>query len=111
MIAPKLLARLRRRGQAQIPREVAESTSLLGEQARRLLDDPVLQLAIDVLDEDLCERWRHTKLGDAAGREELYRLHCAVREVEAKLKVFLGDSERLALERQLRDEQPEDWAA
>ena len=111
MIAPHLLARLRRRGQAQnLPLEVAQSTTLLGEQARRILDDEVYQLAIDVVDEELAERWRATKLGDEAGREKLYQLHCALREIEAKLRTFLGDANRVELERQRRDEE-RDWAA
>jgi len=111
MIAPHLLARLRRRGQAQdLPLEVARSTTLLGEQAKRILDDAVFKLAIDVVDEELAERWRATKLGDAAGREELYRLHCALREIEARLKNFLGDAETVAIERARREEE-RDWAA
>jgi hypothetical protein len=111
MITPRLFARLRRRGQGQIPKEVAESATLLGEQAKRLLEDPVLQLAIDVLDDELAERWRSTRVGDEAGRETLYRLHCALREIEARLKSFLGDAEAIAIERARRDEQQEDWAA
>jgi predicted ArsR family transcriptional regulator len=111
MIAPHLLARLRRRGQAQnLPKEVAQSTTLLGEQARRILDDEVFGLAIDVVGEEIVERWRNTKLGDEAGRETLYLLHCALREVEARLRNFLGDANRVELERQRRDEE-RDWAA
>jgi len=110
MIAPHLLARLRRRGQGNISPEIARSTTLLGEQARRILDDEVFQLAIDVVDEELAERWRATKLGDEAGREALYRLHCALREIEAKLRNFLGDANRVELERRRRDEE-RDWAA
>jgi len=111
MIAEKLLARLRRRGQGQIPQEIAESTSRLGEQAKRILEDPTFQLAIDVLADDLAERWRTSRVGDAEGRETLYRLHCALREVEAKLKAFLGDAEAVATAQQLREERREDWAA
>ena len=111
MIASSLLARLRRRGQGNVPQVIAESATLLGEQAKRILDDPTFQLAIDWLADDLAERWRTSRVGDAEGRETLYRLHCALREVEAKLKAFLGDAEAVAAAQQLREERREDWAA
>jgi hypothetical protein len=111
MIGKELLARLRRRHQAQeLPPAVAESATVLGAAAQRLLADPVLRLVFEMLEDDCIERWKATPIGGAAAREEWYRLYVALREVEAKLRGFVADAQMLESERQRREDNP-DWAA
>jgi hypothetical protein len=112
MIGKAILQRLWRRGQAaEMSVAVAEDTTRLGLAAKHLLDDPVLRLAFDLLEDEYIERWRRSPVGDAAAREECYRLHFALLAVRARLQNLLGDANRLAAEAALRAENPELWAA
>jgi hypothetical protein len=62
----------------------------LGEGARRLLDDPTLVLALDRVQQRLVDTWRDSKVGDAEAREAAYRLHWAVEQFKAELRIMLG---------------------
>jgi hypothetical protein len=112
MIAKKIMQRLWRRGlAAEVSVAVAEDTTRLGQAAKRLLEDPVLQLAFDLLEDEYIERWRGSALGDADRREEHYRLYFALLAVRARLQNLLGDANLLAAEEARRAENPELWAA
>jgi hypothetical protein len=112
MIAKAVLRRLWRRGLAtEVPTPVSQDTTLLGHAAKRLLDDPVLALAFDLLEDEYVERWRGSALGDTAQREELYRLYFALLAVRARLRLLLDDANLLAAEEARRKENPELWAA
>jgi hypothetical protein len=62
----------------------------LGEAARRLLDDPTLVLALERVQQRLVDTWRDSKVGDAEAREAAYRLHWAVEQFKAELRIMLG---------------------
>lgn len=112
MISKAVLRRLWRRGlMSEAPAAIKEDTTLLGHAAKRLLDDPVLALAFDLLEDEYVERWRGSALGDTAQREELYRLYFALLAVRARLRLLLDDATLLAAEEARRKENPELWAA
>jgi len=62
----------------------------MGENARRLLDDPVLHLALDRIQQKLAETWRNTAFAEAEQREAAYRLHWAVEEFRSELRNMVG---------------------
>ena len=64
----------------------------LGEAAKRLLDDPTLQAALERIQQRLFRTWCGTATGNSAGREEAYRLWWAVEELKAELGLMLGDA-------------------
>ena len=72
----------------------------LGEAARRLLDDPTLQLALDRVQQRLVESWRSTAMGETEAREAAYRLLWASEELKAELRRMLGNAK--AIEREGR---------
>jgi hypothetical protein len=67
-----------------------QDPGLLAEAAKRLLDDPVLQLALDRMEAKLTETWRHTALGQTEAREAAYRLHWACEQFRSELRVMVG---------------------
>jgi hypothetical protein len=98
------LARLKRRGQAEdISLEVAQDRKRLGDQARRLLDDPVLKLAFELVEDDVAERWRATGPNDAQLRETLHHMHVGVQQARSRLERFLGDAKLLEFEQKRRE--------
>lgn len=112
MIAKHLLQRLRRRHQAQdLPPTLAEDTTRLGQAAKRLLEDPVLRLAFELLEDDCIRNWRNTPASDKEARELWYWRLFALRDAEAKLRAIVGDANQLAAEDASRAEHPELWAA
>lgn len=64
----------------------------LAEHARRLLEDPVLRLALERIQTDLTARWRQTQTGDTRGREAAYRMWWAVEEFRGELRKMIGAS-------------------
>lgn len=72
--------------------------SQLGEAARRLLDDPTLQLALDRVQAKLVESWRNTAPGETEAREAAYRLWWASEQLKTELRIMLGNAR--AAERQ-----------
>ena len=66
--------------------------SQLGEAARRLLDDPTLQLALDRIQQKVGDRWRASLSGEIDQREAAYRLHWAVEELRGELRRMLGNA-------------------
>jgi hypothetical protein len=112
VIAKEMLQRFWRRGQAQeLPQAVAQDTTRLGYAAKRLLDDPVLQLAFDMLEDDFIERWKDTPLGEGDAREEWYRMLYALTELQAKLRGLLDNAQILEEEEARRAANPDLWAA
>jgi hypothetical protein len=112
MISKAVLRRLWRRGLAtEMPAAISQATTLLGHAAKRLLDDPVLALAFDLLEDEYIERWRNSAVEDAVRREEFYRMYFALLAVRARLQLLLNDASLLAAEEARRKENPELWAA
>lgn len=69
--------------------------SLLGEHAKRLIDDPVLHLAFEALERDLTASWRNTKADQQTLRDDAYRMIRALDGVQAKLFAMLGDKQMI----------------
>lgn len=67
----------------------------LGEAARRLLEDPVLQLAMQRVQQKLEEGWRRTAPGEQEAREAAYRLYWALEQVRQELRLMLGNAKAL----------------
>ena len=66
--------------------------SQLGEAARRLLDDPTLQLALERVQAKLIESWRNTAVGALEEREAAYRLWWASEQLKTELRIMLGNA-------------------
>jgi hypothetical protein len=64
----------------------------MGENARRLLDDPVLHLALDRIQQKLAETWRNTAIGETEAREAAYRLHWAAEQFRSELRIMVGNA-------------------
>ena len=64
----------------------------LGEAARRLLDDPTLQLALERVQAKLVESWRNTAVGASEEREAAYRLWWASEQLKTELRIMLGNA-------------------
>ena len=62
----------------------------LGIQAQRLLEDPVLRLALDRIQTKLVETWRQTQVGDHRGREAAYQMYWAAEQFKAELRQMIG---------------------
>ena len=78
--------------QWQASRPPPENAGELGEEARKLLDNPVLHEALSRVERKLIETWRNTPAGDEAGREAAYRLHWAVEALRAELRVMIANA-------------------
>lgn len=74
------------------PHAPPEDASQLGEQAKRLLEDPVLQLAFDRVQAKLIESWKHTAAGQVEAREAAYRLLWASEQLKSELRVMIGNA-------------------
>lgn len=83
--------------------EAPEDRSILGQHAKRLLDDPVLSLALERIERRLTDTWRNTAVGDDAGREAAYRLHWAVQQLKTELNAILGNGRILDAEHSRRE--------
>lgn len=77
--------------------------SVLGEHAKRLLDDPVLTLAFDKLREDLAVAWRNTKADDTESRERAYFMQWALEGVRGKLQALLNDAKVIEAEQKRKE--------
>jgi hypothetical protein len=83
---------------AEVPRPwrstqpVPQSQGELGEEARKLLDNPVLIEALDRIERKLTDTWRNSRAGDEAEREASYRLYWAVESLKAELRVMIANA-------------------
>lgn len=72
--------------------DASDDVVLLGEEAARILEHPVLALAFDRVDRGLLDRIRNSTPLDTAGREEAYRLHWAVQQLKSELRQMAGNA-------------------
>lgn len=61
----------------------------LASAAKRVLEDPVVQLALDRVQKRLYDNWRQTEVGAGEAREQAYRLHWAVEELKTELRLMV----------------------
>jgi hypothetical protein len=71
----------------------------LGEAAKRLLDDPTLQLALGRVQASFFEKWRDSALGQREAREEAYRMWWASEQLKTELRVMLGNAKAIEAQR------------
>lgn len=64
----------------------------LGEEARRLLDNPVLHEAMDRVEKKLVESWKNTAPGEDAEREAAYAMYWAMQQVRGELRVMIANA-------------------
>jgi len=62
----------------------------LASAAKRLLEDPVFNLALDRVQKRLYDSWRQTEVGAEHAREQAYRLHWAVEELKTELRLMIA---------------------
>lgn len=86
---------------ADLIRGLARDKIALGNQARRLLDDPVLQLAFQDAEAEAVRQWKGGKTPEA--RERAYHMHVALEEVKARLHSYLGNVTLLEGDRKRRE--------
>lgn len=76
----------------QASQPVPENQQELGEEARKLLDNPVLLEALDRVEKRLIETWRLSDPADEEGRERVYRQHWAVKQLRAELSRMIANA-------------------
>jgi hypothetical protein len=69
-----------------------ESLGELGEEARKLLENPVLHEALGRIETKLVASWRGSAVGDDEAREAAYRLHWAVEQLKAELRLMIANA-------------------
>lgn len=62
-----------------------ENAGELANAARELLQNSVFRLAMERVEQNLIERWRHSQLGARDEREAVFLLHAAIEELRAEL--------------------------
>lgn len=89
---------------AVLAEEAPADRMLRGNQAKRLLADPVLALAFETVERELTATWRRSALGAADEREAAYRQVWALEALKAKLTAFLGDAKMIEAEAKRKEQ-------
>ena len=64
----------------------------LGEEARRLLDNPTLHEAMARVERKLVETWKNSAPGEDEQREAAYHMLWALHRVRGELQVMIADA-------------------
>jgi hypothetical protein len=64
----------------------------LGEEARRLLDNPVLHEAMDRVERKLVDTWRNTAPGEDEQREAAYAMYWAMQQIRGELRIMIANA-------------------
>jgi hypothetical protein len=75
----------------------------LGEMAKRLLDDPVLNLALDRIQQKLADTWRNSAVGEVEAREAAYRMLWAAEHFKSELRIMLGNARAIEAKARLNE--------
>jgi len=62
-----------------------ENKGEIGEEARKLLENPVLQLALDSIEQRLVNTWKATETGDDRRRDATFAVLWGLQEFKAEL--------------------------
>lgn len=73
-------------------RPAPENLGELGQEAKDLLNNPTLHEALNRVERKLQAAWRNTPPGDAAAREEAYRMHWAVEALKGELQLMVAQA-------------------
>ena len=79
--------------------DATEDVTLLGEEAQRILESPVLALALDRVNKRLIRTARDTGPAEIDKREEAYRLVWAIEALKAELLTLAGNGKMKTAER------------
>ena len=69
-----------------------ENKGEIGEEARKLLDNPVLQLAMARIEQRLVNTWKNTETGDDERREATYACLWGLKEFRAELGRMIAEA-------------------
>jgi hypothetical protein len=64
----------------------------LGEEARRLLDNPVLHEAMDRVEQTLVETWKRSDPADAQGREAVFAVYLGMQRFRGQLQQMIANA-------------------
>lgn len=71
----------------------------LGEEARKLLDSPVLQVALERIEGRLINTWKHTEIDQGEAREATFARYWATQELRRELGRMIADAGMAARQR------------
>lgn len=74
------------------------------EQAKRILDDPLVKDALQAIEDGIVEAWKDVPLRDTEGREHLHRLLTAKRKFEAVFAAHIQNGQIAAAELKAEEE-------
>lgn len=75
-----------------------EDALRLGEQAKRLLEDPVLNAAFAAVERNLRDTWAASASHDTAGRERVFATLEGLQRAKGELHRMVGNSKLIAAE-------------
>jgi hypothetical protein len=79
-----------------------ENKGEIGEEARKLLDNPVLQLALTRVEEKLVATWKTTAAGEDDAREAAYNLLWGLKQFKGELGLMIAEAGMAAREKPQR---------
>ena len=71
---------------------VPQSQGELGEEARKLLDNPVLHEAMDRVERALIETWKRSEPADNEGRETVFAVYQGMQRFRGQLQVMIANA-------------------
>jgi hypothetical protein len=74
------------------PAPPPENKGEIGEEARKLLDNPVLQLALARVEEKLVSTWKNTAAGEDDAREAAYSLLWGLKQFKGELGLMIAEA-------------------
>ena len=74
------------------PHEPPKDRRELGNAAKRLLDDPVLHLALLQVEDNLIRTWKASDSADHEGRERIYATYDGMRRFKGELQRMIGNA-------------------
>lgn len=63
-----------------------EAESRRGDQAKALLEHPLLVEAFDTIERELIEAWKNSPVRDAEGREKIHMSMCLLQKLKAQIQ-------------------------
>ena len=78
---------------------VPESQGELGEEARKLLDNPVLIEALERVERTLIETWKRSEPSDEEGREQVFAVYQGMQRFRGQLQQMIANAGMAARQR------------
>ena len=85
--------------------EPPEDLLQLGNAAQQLLQDPVVDLALKRVQQQMVDRWTKSAMGNAAEREHAYLIYGAVEALRAELALMVANAAHAVATANLRQQQ------